>query len=201
VGDPFALLGALVLEDGRRWGDAAVPCQLQDARAVLDERSPTPFHFLTRARGYSKTSDDAGMNVAVMLEQLPPGARLYAVAADRDQGALIVESSRRRSLNSQSSGRSRQAAPGPWLPSRFVLIGRCRYPAVNPCYQAVPNQRRQAAVERVSRRPADGSPPPALKLREQLIPRPGDRSFSEHDQDCLSERRRGCERELAPFLG
>jgi Phage Terminase len=89
--EAFDLMSALVLEDGRRWGDAAAPCQIEDARATLDWESPTPYHLNTRARGYSKSSDNGGISVAVMLAQLPPGSKLYAVAADLDQGRLIVE--------------------------------------------------------------------------------------------------------------
>ena len=85
------LLSALVLEDGRRWGDAALPFQWEDAKAIADEASETPFSFMTRSRGGAKTSDLAGIAVAVMLAQLPPGSRLYDVAADLDQGRLAVE--------------------------------------------------------------------------------------------------------------
>lgn len=85
------LLAALVLEDGRRWGDAAVAAQWDDARAVLNPAS-APYHFLTRARGYAKTSDLAGVAVAAMLAELPAGSRLYGLAADRDQGRLLVDS-------------------------------------------------------------------------------------------------------------
>lgn len=84
------LLAGLVLADGRRWGDAAASFQLADARAVLDERG-VPYHFLTRGRGGSKTSDLAGIGSVSMLAQLPPGSRLYAVAADRDQGRLLLD--------------------------------------------------------------------------------------------------------------
>lgn len=86
------LLGALVLEDGRRWGDAAVGFQRADAAAVLDEGSKTPYHYLTRSRGGSKTSDLAGVAIAAMLTQLTPGSRCYALAADRDQGRLLLDS-------------------------------------------------------------------------------------------------------------
>ena len=85
------LLAGLVLEDGRRWGDAAVAEQWADARAVLNPAGE-PYHFLTRARGFAKTSDLAGIAVAVMLAQLPVGSRLYGLAADRDQGRLLVDS-------------------------------------------------------------------------------------------------------------
>ena len=64
MSEALDLLAALRLEDGRRWGEAAVRCQWEDARAVLEQNSPTPYHYLTRARGYSKTSDLAAMNDA-----------------------------------------------------------------------------------------------------------------------------------------
>ncbi|MDQ3671488.1 MAG: terminase large subunit [Actinomycetota bacterium] len=86
------LLSGLVLEDGRRWGEVAESFQWADARAVLDPTSETPYHFLTRARGGSKTADLAGMGIVAMLAQLPPGSRLYGLAADRDQGRLLVDS-------------------------------------------------------------------------------------------------------------
>jgi hypothetical protein len=86
------LLASLVVEDGRRWGEAAAPFQWEDARAVLDPVSATPYHFLTRARGGSKTSDLGAMAIAAMLAQLPARSRLYGIAADQDQGRLLVDS-------------------------------------------------------------------------------------------------------------
>lgn len=88
------LMSTLVLEDGRRWGEAALPWQWFDAEANLDPASPTPYSFQTRPRGGSKTADQAGALLSVMLTQAPPGARLYALAADRDQGALLIDSIR-----------------------------------------------------------------------------------------------------------
>lgn len=85
------LMAGLVLEDGRRWAEAACDFQWRDAEAVLDPDG-TPYHFLTRARGAAKTADLAGMAVAVMLTQAPVGARLYGLAADRDQGRLLIDS-------------------------------------------------------------------------------------------------------------
>ena len=35
--DPLDLLAGLVLEDGRRWGDAAAPFQWEDAARCADE--------------------------------------------------------------------------------------------------------------------------------------------------------------------
>ncbi|HLX87459.1 MAG TPA: hypothetical protein VKR22_03210, partial [Acidimicrobiales bacterium] len=86
------LLAGLVLEDGRRWGELATPWQWADARAVLEPLDADPrLHFLTRPRGGSKTTDAAGIAAAALVEQVPPGGRVYAVAADRDQARLVVD--------------------------------------------------------------------------------------------------------------
>ncbi len=88
----LSLLGALVLEDGRRWADAATDWQLADARAVLEPADDAPRqHFLTRPRGGSKTTDLAGMVLATLLDQLPAGSRTYWAASDRDQARLGVD--------------------------------------------------------------------------------------------------------------
>lgn len=84
------LLAALVLEDGRTWGEAADPVQLRDALAVLE--SEPRYHYLTRSRGYSKTADAAAMAVSLLVEEAPPGSRCYWAAADADQGALALDS-------------------------------------------------------------------------------------------------------------
>lgn len=88
--DAMAALSALVLEDGRRWGAAAQPWQREDARAILE--GPERFHFLTRPRGASKTTDLGAVATAALVAQLPERSRSYALAADRDQGALLVDS-------------------------------------------------------------------------------------------------------------
>lgn len=87
--DALTFLASLVLEDGRLWGDAATERQWKDARALLNPAGRRPYHFLTRARGWSKTTDLAGCTVAAMLTQAPAGADLYAAASDRDQSALM----------------------------------------------------------------------------------------------------------------
>jgi phage terminase large subunit-like protein len=90
--DGVAMLALLVLESGHRWGEVADAVQWEDARAVLDVHSPTPYHWLGRARGYSKTADLGAVALAAMLVQLPAASMLYALAADRDQGRLQVDS-------------------------------------------------------------------------------------------------------------
>jgi hypothetical protein len=83
-------LATLVLEDGRAWAEAAHGFQLADAEAILDASSATPMHYLTRSRGTAKTSDLAGCVIAEALEQAPAGAQLYGLAADVDQGRLLL---------------------------------------------------------------------------------------------------------------
>jgi terminase large subunit-like protein len=90
--EALALLAGLVIDDGRRWGDAATPVQWEDAHHVLDLACSTPYHFLTRARGFDKTAGVAGMCVGAMLTQAPRGARLFTLAADKDQGRLVIDS-------------------------------------------------------------------------------------------------------------
>lgn len=90
TGSALEIVRALVLADGRRWGDAAEPWQVSDAAAVLSLDGP-PLHYLTRPRGASKTSDLAAIAIAVLLEQLPAGSRSYAVAADADQARLLLD--------------------------------------------------------------------------------------------------------------
>jgi len=86
------LIAGLVLSDGRRWGDVAAKFQWQDVRAILDPDGGTPsYHYLTRSRGASKTSDLAAIAIGMMLAQLPPGSRLYALASDRDQARLLLD--------------------------------------------------------------------------------------------------------------
>jgi hypothetical protein len=84
------LLAGLVLEDGRAWGEAAYPWQWADARAFVE--GPRRRCYFTRPRGASKTSDAAGVMIADLIEDAPPHSRSYAVAIDRDQGRLIVDS-------------------------------------------------------------------------------------------------------------
>lgn len=67
---------------------------MRGARDVLDLDNPAPYHFSLRARGWAKSSDAAGIALAIMLVQAPPGSDLYALAADKDQGRLISDTIR-----------------------------------------------------------------------------------------------------------
>jgi hypothetical protein len=87
--NPLDVLARLRLPDGRLWADAAVPFQIEDARAVLAEDGP-PYHFLTRSRGSSKTTDLAGLALAMLLTAEHP-ARFVWTAADADQARLAID--------------------------------------------------------------------------------------------------------------
>lgn len=89
------VLASLRLEDGSRWGEQATPVQWADARSVLSPDGPRR-HWISRARGYSKTTDLGAMTVAAMLTPsvLPDGARAFACARDRDQARLLVDALR-----------------------------------------------------------------------------------------------------------
>lgn len=91
MSEALDVMASLVLEDDRRWGEAAFDFQWEDARAILSQSGP-PNHAQTRGRGGAKTSDLAGLNVAVGLTQAPRGSRLFGSAADRDQARLLIES-------------------------------------------------------------------------------------------------------------
>jgi phage terminase large subunit-like protein len=92
VNTALTLLAGLVLEDGRRWIEAATDWQVEDATAILEPGDGDPLlHFLTRPRSGSKTTDLAGVTLAALVEQVPAGGRCYAVATDRDQARLLVD--------------------------------------------------------------------------------------------------------------
>lgn len=86
------LLGGLVLDDGRRWGEAATTWQVGDAAALLDTAPGVPaLHWWGRPRGASKTTDGAACAVAALVEQFPESGRGYCFAVDAGQAALTIE--------------------------------------------------------------------------------------------------------------
>lgn len=86
------LLASLPVEHGR-WGDTATDFQRRDAAAVLDPHSP-PFTFITRPRAGRKSTDAAGIAVALHLTAAPPGATSFVVAADAEQAGIVLDSIR-----------------------------------------------------------------------------------------------------------
>lgn len=89
------VLYALVLDDGRRWGEVAVDWQHADAKAVLEPGDGDPrLHWLGRPKGGSKTTDLAGMSVAWLVAQASAMVSGYAVAADKDQANRLLQRAR-----------------------------------------------------------------------------------------------------------
>lgn len=90
MSDTLAVLAALRLEDGRRWGEVATGWQRADAAALIDPGGPRR-HWWSRSRGASKTGDAAGALLALLLAEAPERARAYAFAADRAQAGLLLD--------------------------------------------------------------------------------------------------------------
>jgi len=83
---------ALRIENGKMWGECAQPFQIQDAEAILLNQRPDPtWHFLTRPRGGSKSTDTAAMAISWLVMDAPPMANGHIVAASSDQGAIIID--------------------------------------------------------------------------------------------------------------
>jgi len=86
--EAMSLMASLVLEDGRRWGDVALPFQWDAARAILDPSTP-PYRWESRPRGGSKTTDAAGWLIVKLVASLPPGSECHAYARDLDQARRV----------------------------------------------------------------------------------------------------------------
>lgn len=86
--DPLSILAALVLEDGRTWGEASHSWQRDDAKAVLD--GPRR-NYLLRGRGMSKSTDVAGMTLALLLSEAPKRSRSLVYAVDTEQAGLFMD--------------------------------------------------------------------------------------------------------------
>lgn len=84
------LLSGLVLKSGRPWGQVAARFQSEDAEAFFSDSGPR-WHFLTRPRGGSKTTDLAGMALCWLATEAVPGARGYVFASSKDQAALLLD--------------------------------------------------------------------------------------------------------------
>ena len=84
----LAVLRTLRLEDGRSWGEAATEWQIADAEA---NSRPTAQRFITSpVRAVLRRRRTWRPFSIIALAKLHH-AKLYALAADRDQGALLVD--------------------------------------------------------------------------------------------------------------
>ncbi len=89
--EPLDLLAALVLESGEHWGDIAAPFQWEDASALFADDDGPRWHFYTRPRGGSKTTDLAAVTLVWLATEAQPGARGYVFASSKDQAALLLD--------------------------------------------------------------------------------------------------------------
>jgi hypothetical protein len=87
----YGVLTQLRLEDGRTWGETAADYQRRHALSILDGDSEVRQHWLTLPRGGRKTTDLAGILLAVLATQAPPLARCYVGASDEDQARELID--------------------------------------------------------------------------------------------------------------
>jgi hypothetical protein len=86
------LLGGLVCEDGSTWAEQAAGFQHGDAAAVCAGPDAGPRrHFVVRPRGASKTTDAAGIALALMVSEAPKRSRSYIYAVDADQALELLD--------------------------------------------------------------------------------------------------------------
>jgi hypothetical protein len=92
VGDALELLGGLVCEEGSTWAEQAAGFQHADAAAVCAAPDAGPRrHFIVRPRGASKTTDAAGVALALMVSEAPKRSRSYIYAVDQEQAAELLD--------------------------------------------------------------------------------------------------------------
>ena len=84
------VLSLMVLEDGKRWGQTAAPYQWRHARAILDPDGEVRQFWIELPRGARKTTDLAGLMLAILYVQAPRMSRLYVGASDEDQAAELI---------------------------------------------------------------------------------------------------------------
>ena len=89
--DPRDIVYGVVLENGKRWGEAAAPFQRRDLDAFYDPDGPR-LHFWTRSRGSSKTEDVGAMACASLVTEASAASSAAVVAVNADQAALLIDS-------------------------------------------------------------------------------------------------------------
>jgi hypothetical protein len=83
---------ALVLDNGRRWGELAIPAQRRHVGAVLEPAPGDPaLYWDERPKGCSKTTDTAGLSIVWLVELALELAEGYVVASDADQATRLLD--------------------------------------------------------------------------------------------------------------
>jgi phage terminase large subunit-like protein len=94
VADSLDLLYGLTLDSGARWGAVATAEQRVLAAAVLEPGDGPRLVWLEAPKGYSKSTDTAGLSIARLTTDFPPLAEGYIVAADLDQSNRLLDKAR-----------------------------------------------------------------------------------------------------------
>jgi phage terminase large subunit-like protein len=94
VADSLDLMHALVLDNGRRWGEVATVEQRTLAAAVLEPQAGPRLIWLEAPKGYSKSTDTAGLSIARLATDFPALAEGYVIAADLDQSNRLLDKAR-----------------------------------------------------------------------------------------------------------
>lgn len=94
VADSLDLMHALVLDSGARWGEVATAEQRTLAAAVLEPDTGPRLVWLEAPKGFSKSTDTAGLSIARLATDFPPLAEGYVIAADLDQSNRLLDKAR-----------------------------------------------------------------------------------------------------------
>jgi hypothetical protein len=94
VADSLDLLYGLTLDSGARWGAVATAEQRALAVAVLVPGDGPRLYWYEAPKGYSKSTDTAGLSIARLATDFPPLAEGYIVAADLDQSNRLLDKAR-----------------------------------------------------------------------------------------------------------
>ena len=95
MGDPLALLGAMVLDTGRRWGEVATAVQRENAASVLTAGpDDARLHWCEWPKGHSKSTDAGCLSAVWLLDQAVELAEGYVVSSDEDQSNRLLDRAR-----------------------------------------------------------------------------------------------------------
>jgi phage terminase large subunit-like protein len=111
VADALDLMHALTLDTGERWGAVATPVQRANAQAVLEPGPRSPrLHWYEAPKGYSKSTDTAGLSLAWLVADAPELAEGYVIAGDLEQANRLLDKARGLVARSRLGGVARVEA-------------------------------------------------------------------------------------------
>ena len=88
---PIDLVASMVLEDGSRWGESAIPEQWEDMEALLTSGGPAQAFLAACKRQVARRLDTGAATLATMLAgKVHGGDEMYAAAAGREQAGILA---------------------------------------------------------------------------------------------------------------